>query len=164
MCNCQNKRYLDDGIEGLNEADMMLIGSAVAGYVAAAYVDNMLMYDENGVRKTTGLAPVDKDTMRNGMFAVGGLGLAWMWGDEPAAKGAGIGLTVYGVKQLIRGQYPDAGIAGRTTTGQSKYIAGRRQNGEQKYIASAMKNPTIDLSKSDRENRTEKVIIKNRRA
>lgn len=165
MCNCQNKKYLDDGIEGLNEADYMLIGGAVGGYVAAAYVDNMLVYDENGVRKTTGLAPVDKDMMRNGLFVVGGLGLAWMWGNEPAAKGAGVGATVYGVKQLIRGQYPDAGIAGRTTTGQQKYIAGEQQNGRQKYIAAAMKNPTIDLTKNtNKENATEKIIIKNRRA
>lgn len=165
MCNCQNKKYLDDGIEGLNEADYMLFGGAVGGYVAAAYVDNMLVYDETGKRKTTGLALAEKDMMRNAIFAASGIGLAWFMPNEPAAKGAGIGMTIYGVKQMIRGQYPDANIAGKTTTGQQKYIAGERQNGQQKYIAAVMRNFTIDLTKDvGRENATEKIIIRNRRA
>lgn len=165
MCNCQNKRYIDDNIEGLNETDYMLFGGTVGGYIATAYIDNMLVYDsETGARKTGGLADADKDMMRNGLFAIGGLGIAYMW-NEPLAKGAGIGMTTYGVKQMIRGQYPDAGIAGRTTTGQSKYIGGKTQQGQDKYIGAGMRNPTIDLTKNSQPNQQkEKVIIKNKRA
>lgn len=133
MCTCQ-KRNLDSNISGLNETDYMLMGGAVGGYVAAAYVDHMLVYNADGTRKTTGLAPATKDTMRNGVIAAAGVALAWSMPDEPIAKGAGIGFLTYGVKQLIRGQYPTAGIAGKTSTGQDKYINGNRQDGQRKYI------------------------------
>ncbi len=166
MCTCNQKRYLDSDISGLNEADWMLMGGAVGGYVASAYLDNMLVYNPDGTRKTTGLAPVDKDMMRNAIFAAGGIGLAWFMPDEPLAKGAGIGALTYGVKQMIRGQYPDAGIAGKTTMGQDKYVAGRKQDGQQKYIASEMRDSRIiDLKSNPQQQQSEKKqppIIRNK--
>ncbi|WP_052593231.1 hypothetical protein [Aureispira sp. CCB-QB1] len=134
-CGC-NTGYQDVGIEGMDEADMMLMGGAVGGYVATAYIDNMLVYEKDGTKKTGAIA--ENDTMRNGGYALAGVALNWFMPDEPLAKGAGIGMAIYGVKELIRGQYPTAGIKGIRRNGNPQYLAGNQQrNGSPKYIGRA---------------------------
>jgi hypothetical protein len=160
-CGC-NKKYQDDGIDGMDETDMMLMGGAVTGYIGTAYIDNMLVYDENGHKKTGTIA--ENDTMRNAGFVGAGIALNWFMPDEPLAKGAGIGMATYGVKELIRGQYPTAGIKGMRTMGDDKYIASARTTGADKYIgrgSSSKINLGLDNNTSVN---TQQVHIKNKRA
>lgn len=156
-CGCSTA-YRDDGIEGMDETDMMLMGGAVGGYMAAAYVDNMLIYDKDGNKKTGGLA--ENDNMRNGAFVGAGVALNWFMPDEPLAKGAGIGMAVFGVKELFKSQYPTAGIKGNDP----RYIAGANQrNGDPKYIGKA-RSSRVDLGlnqTSDRQMQKQgKLIVK----
>lgn len=162
-CGC-NTGYRDESIEGMDEADMMLMAGAVGGYVAAAYVDNMLTYDKDGNKKTGSLAENDK--LRNAAFVGAGIALNWYMPDEPTIKGAGIGMAVYGVKEFIRGQYPTAGIKGMN--GDPRYIAGngnQQRDGNPKYIGQA-KGSRMDLGLQDQPQKqavkqnTGKVIIR----
>lgn len=134
-CGCY-----DDDIAGLSEDDMKLFAGATGGYVGTAYLDYMLQYEKDGTPKTGKIA--EEHTMRNAGYAAAGWGIAYMWGKQDTLiKGAGIGMTVFGIKQLIRNQYPDAGIEGIRPQGQQKYIAGgRRTTGQQKYIGIVRKN------------------------
>lgn len=161
-CGCKTT-YRDDGIEGMDETDMMLMGGAVGGYMTTAYVDNMIIYDKDGKKKTGGLA--ENDSMRNGAYVGAGVALNWFMPDEPFLKGVGIGMAVYGVKELFRGQYPTYGIKGMRTMGDQKYIASQRTMGNQKYIGkstSSRINLNLDNKKSPVNKQS--VIIENVRA
>lgn len=139
MCGCDKIIYLDDGIEGMDETDMKLMGGAVAGYIATAYVDNSLVYEKDGTKKTGKLA--EDDNLRNGLYVAGGIGLNWMWGNDPLVKGGGIGMAIFGAKELIKKQYPKSNIKGLNQDGSQKYIAGM----EDRYIGSATSR-RIDLN------------------
>lgn len=99
--SCQNSAY----VEGLGEDDLKLFGGAVAGYVATSYVDNMLQYETDGTPKAPMIFkdnPKNELYARNGAYVAGGLALAhYMGEDEPLAKGAGVGMCVYGAKNII---------------------------------------------------------------
>lgn len=155
MCGC-NKTYRDDTIAGMDETDMMLIGGAVVGYTGTAYIDNMLVFDKDGHKKTGAIA--EKDTLRNGGYAVGGIALNWLIPDEPAVKGLGIGMTVYGIKELIRGQYPTIGIKGMNKN--TKYIAKvDRRKQQQRYLGTSRSN-RIDLGLNNANKQKKSLIVK----
>jgi len=60
-CGCNT--YRDDGIEGMDETDFLLMGAAGGGYLATAFIDNKLVYDKDGKKKTGAIA--ENDNMRN---------------------------------------------------------------------------------------------------
>lgn len=160
-CGCNATVYEDDSIAGMDETDMLLMGGAVGGYIATAYLDNMLVYDKSGHKKTGTIA--ENDAMRNGSFVAGGIALNWLIPDEPIVKGSAIGMAVYGVKELIRGQYPTIGIKGTRANGDEKYIASARTMGEDKYIGRAQTRKINLLNNKNPQSR-EQVSIKNERA
>ncbi len=100
-CSCENSAY----VEGLGEDDIKLFGGAVAGYVAASYVDDMLRFETDGTPKEPMMfkdSPKNELYARNAAFVAGGLALAHYMGEEEAlAKGAGVGMCVYGAKNIV---------------------------------------------------------------
>ena len=158
-CGCY-----DDDIAGLSEDDMKLFAGVTGGYVGTAYLAHMMQYDKDGNPKTGKIA--EDDRMRNAIYAAGGWGIAYMWGKQDTLiKGAGIGMTVFGIKELIRGQWPDAGIQGMRPQGQQKYIgSGRRTTGQQKYIGIARRNTKARTEYKKpvaQANKHERIIIEN---
>lgn len=136
---CVNTQFLDADIAGIDQTDMELIGGVTAGYFGTAYLDHFLLYEKDGTTKKTGKIAED-DTIRNGLYIGGGLGVTYLWGDAPAAKGMGIGAAVFGLKELIRSKYPQANIKG------TQYISGKDSRGQQTYIGCAKsKQINVDL-------------------
>lgn len=162
-CGCG---YQDVGIEGIDATDFLLMAGAGTGYLATAYLDNMIVYDEDGHKKTGKIA--ENDNLRNIGFVGGGVVLNVLMPEDDeiakVGKGFGVGMAVYGIKELFKSQYPTVGIKG-VNRRDPRYIANVNQrNGDPRYIGKSRSNK-LDLGlnnqgKQTARKKTNKLIVK----
>jgi len=124
--------YYDDDIAGLGKSDFSLIVGVPLGYIAAAKLDNYLVFDEDGKLKEGQLA--EDPQKRQGLYVLLG-GVAYYFGGRPESgelgdflKGIGLGSATFGVKEFIRSRYPEMGINGtKKRSNNPKTISGTRR-------------------------------------
>jgi hypothetical protein len=122
MCDCEY-------VEGIEQEDVMLFAGAFGGYVATAKLDDMLRFNADGSEKDPMFFkenPNNEMFLRNGVYVGAGFSLSYFYGNEPLAKGAGVGAAVYGAKNILNALMEPKEVAGYHRSNHS--IDGHRSN------------------------------------